>query len=77
MSKPTSKKPTWIWLAGIVISVVALSLAVRKVEWGAFADALRSVNPGWLLLGSGVVLINFLFRALRWQALLDGLGVTA
>lgn len=74
MNNSSSKRPSWLWLAGIVISLAALALAVRKVEWGDFAEALRSVKPGWLLLGSGFVLVNFLFRALRWQALLGRFG---
>ena len=55
MSPSTSRKPGWIWLAGILISVIVLVLTVRKVEWGVFVEAMWSVRIGWLVLGAGVV----------------------
>jgi uncharacterized protein (TIRG00374 family) len=57
-----------LWL-GIVVSVVALYLAVRDVQWSAVGAALSKADAGFLFLALGSVLLNTLAKALRWRLL--------
>jgi len=70
-------KKARFWI-GIVISLVAMVLAFRRVDLGSVWDALGEVNV-WLLAASLVPLVLFLFlRAVRWRLLfypLTGLRV--
>ena len=59
---------------GIAISVVALLLVVRSVDIAAAWAALRSAQPGWLVLLSGFIVLDLLTRALRWKVLLSPVG---
>lgn len=59
---------------GIAISAVALYLVVRSVDLGATWNAVRSAQPGWLLLLAAFVVIDLLVRGLRWQVLLAPVG---
>jgi uncharacterized protein (TIRG00374 family) len=61
-------KKARFWI-GILISIVALIFAFRKVEFGEVWAALASVNY-WLLAASVLLLVGFLFlRAFRWRLL--------
>jgi len=61
-------KKARFWI-GILISLVALALAFRQVDFAAVWAALAGVNY-WLLAASLVPLILFLvLRAFRWQLL--------
>jgi uncharacterized protein (TIRG00374 family) len=53
-------------LIGLVIGLVALWLAFRKMEWQAFWDALTAGNLGWILMGSIALLLAIPIRGLRW-----------
>ncbi len=59
------------FLVSIIISLVAVYLAFRNLEWDAFWKAIKSVQVWWLVLG-GILLVssNFL-RAARWSILLS------
>lgn len=59
---------------GIAISAVALFLVVRSVDIGATWAAMRSAQPGWLLLLALFVVTDLLIRGLRWQLLLSPVG---
>ena len=56
---------------GIAISVVALALVVRSVDLGAAWNALRSAQPGWVLLLVLFITGDVLLRAVRWRVLLS------
>lgn len=59
---------------GLAVSAVALYLVVRSVDLAAAWDAVRSAQPGWLLLLVAFVGIDVLNRALRWKVLLSPIG---
>ena len=59
---------------GIAISAVALYLVVRSVDLGATWNAMRTAQPGWLLLLAGFVVTDLLIRGLRWRILLSPVG---
>ncbi len=62
---------------GIAISAVALYLVVRSVDLGATWNAMRTAQPGWLLLLGGFIVSDLLIRGLRWRILLSPVGRVA
>jgi len=60
------------FLLGVLISAVALWLALRNVEGAELARSLREVRPLYLLIAFVfTVLVRFWLTALRWQVLLQ------
>jgi uncharacterized protein (TIRG00374 family) len=55
---------------GVVVSIVFVYLAVRKVDLSEFLRALETVRPGWLIAATLVYLSSFPIRALRWRGIL-------
>ena len=58
-------------LAGIVLSVAALYFAFHNVPLYELLDYLKSINYFWTIPAVCLVLVNFFFRALRWQFILE------
>jgi hypothetical protein len=54
-------------LASLVVAAVFLYLAFRNVSLGDLGDALREVDPWWLVLAVCVSPFIQIFRAWRWQ----------
>jgi len=59
---------------GFAISVVALVLVARSVDLGAAWDAMKTAQPGWLVLLAVFICLDLLNRALRWKVLLSPVG---
>ncbi|HET7026280.1 MAG TPA: lysylphosphatidylglycerol synthase transmembrane domain-containing protein [Candidatus Limnocylindrales bacterium] len=57
-------------VVGVVISVVALGIAIQGVDLGRTADVLRSAAPGWIAAMLGFSILDVSLRAVRWQRLL-------
>jgi uncharacterized protein (TIRG00374 family) len=57
-----------VWL-GLAISLAALYLAVRDVQWSEAAATLTQANYALLLLALGSVLMNTWAKAVRWRLL--------
>jgi uncharacterized protein (TIRG00374 family) len=57
-------------VAGVLVSVFFVYLAVRKVDLSESVAALASVRPGWLVAAVVVYLSSFPVRALRWRLIL-------
>lgn len=57
-------------IAGILVSILFVYLAVRKVDLSESLRILGTFHPGWLLAGMAVYLCGFPFRALRWRRIL-------
>ncbi len=55
------------FLAGLLLSAVALFLVVQKVDWGVLGDTVRRVHLGWLLAAVLVEILSLLINALRWR----------
>lgn len=60
---------------GFVLSAVALALVPARVDPGRFLEALRSVDPGWVLALAASRVGVLTLQAWRWHALLAGLGI--
>ncbi|MEZ0395860.1 MAG: lysylphosphatidylglycerol synthase transmembrane domain-containing protein [Anaerolineales bacterium] len=60
----------WQFWAGLLISIVFLSLALRGLQLGDFWQAVKSARYGWILPGVGVYFLGVWVRAWRWHYLL-------
>jgi glycosyltransferase 2 family protein len=58
------------WLPGIVISIIAVFVIVKTVNWNDLRQAFLQINPWYILIGYILVLVFLGFRALTWQTLL-------
>lgn len=58
----------------ILLSLLFLYLAFRKVEFSEIADALASANYAWLLLSFVFSMLAFFSRARRWVLMIRPLG---
>ncbi|GAB4447474.1 MAG: lysylphosphatidylglycerol synthase transmembrane domain-containing protein [Anaerolineae bacterium] len=59
-------------LLGLVISVVALYLALRSVNLSDAIAALAGADYIWVLPAFALSVVGLFTRAIRWRALLDG-----
>lgn len=57
-------------IIGLIITAAALYYTLRNVSYQDLADSFKSVDYVYLLPAIGIILANYLFRALRWQILL-------
>ncbi len=54
----------------LLISVVALALVVRGLNWQELLRVLRQGNPLWMLVALGFHFLSYLPRGSRWQHML-------
>jgi glycosyltransferase 2 family protein len=57
-------------LVGIVISAITLFVILSGVDLAEVGDILRTASPGWLALMFVAIVLDLVFRGLRWQRLL-------
>lgn len=67
MSRPSLKS-----LAGLVLSLLFLALAIRNVEWSSVWNSWRAARLDLLLLGTVLLVGSWLIAAVRWRVLLPG-----
>jgi glycosyltransferase 2 family protein len=58
-------------LAGILVSLVLLALALYKVDLNAIGAALRSANYGLVALAAVFTFLSYIFRTARWARFLQ------
>ncbi len=58
-------------LIGVAISGLFLYLALRGIDWSAFADAFRGANYWWLIPGVVFTMLGHYSRAWRWKTMVD------
>ena len=58
-------------VVGIAISLGALAFVVRSVDLARTAEVIRNAAPGWLALMAAFLVADVLFRAFRWQRLIE------
>ena len=54
-------------LLGLLISAVALYLALRNVDWIAVRDALKGANYLYIIPNGLCILFSMWLRAIRWR----------
>jgi uncharacterized protein (TIRG00374 family) len=69
MNKASSRISTRFWI-GIVISVVFLVLAFRKVEWHEVMHAWRGAYPFLMVVGIVLLVGAWIVSAIRWKVIL-------
>lgn len=57
-------------LVGVIVSVAILCALVAGLDWVAFTNALKRLNPAYIPLYIGLFLLSFYLRAIRWRLLL-------
>jgi len=71
MRTRASLRSAWLPVgAGALISLVAVWLVARDIDWVRFAQALAVADLGWVGLGVAAIVATFFVRAWRWAALL-------
>ncbi len=60
---------SWRFWVGIAISVVCLYLALQGIQLNQVADALRDIDPVWLVPATVLFLVSYVARVFRWQLL--------
>jgi len=63
-------QPRWLWIVGIVLSVIALAFAVRGVRWPEVWQAIRNARIALVVLGLVIVVLTTVAKAMRWRWLL-------
>lgn len=58
------------WLPGVLVTILAVWLLSRAIEWEKFLASLASVPVGVLLIVVALYLVTMVLRALAWQFLL-------
>jgi len=58
-------------IVGLLISVICLYLAFRKVDFGEMLKAFHTANYWYLVPSIGVIFLSHFLRAFRWRYLLD------
>ncbi len=61
----------WQTLISLLISLVALFLAFRGLNWQTLAHVLRQGNAGWMMVATLFHALSYLPRGSRWQQMLS------
>ncbi len=59
----------------IIVSVALLAFIFSQIDVEGFFNSIRNADLRWLLAALGMMLIGVMVRALRWQILLNAIGV--
>ena len=65
------KNLTLSFIAGIIISVIALYLAFRHVPFAELIQYFAKINYIWVIPSVIIVIITFVLRAMRWRIILE------
>ncbi len=57
-------------IVALLISGIAATWFLVGVEWSSLGGVLGRIKVGWVALAAGILLLEFLIRALRWKVLL-------
>lgn len=58
-------------IVGIAVSVVAIVLVLGSVDVSRTLDVLGGASAAWVLVVAAFIVVDVLFRAVRWQRLLE------
>ena len=61
-------------LVGLFVSVGAAVWFLAHVQWAELGQRLTEISLPWVAAASGLLLIEFGIRAVRWQILLRPMG---
>jgi uncharacterized protein (TIRG00374 family) len=52
--------------AGLAIGIVLVWLLFRNTDWSEVWDSVRGAHLGWVLVATGLVILSFFLRVMRW-----------
>ncbi|PLX43332.1 MAG: hypothetical protein C0611_15160, partial [Desulfobacteraceae bacterium] len=61
-------------ILGLVVSILALYLALRNVPFNDLIIYFASINYAWIVPAVVVILLSFALRAYRWKIILESAG---
>jgi len=64
-----SRRESGRLVLGLAISLIALALVVRGLDWSTLVQAMREADYLWLVPAAFLILVGLLLRAVRWQLL--------
>ena len=71
----SGKRPSaWYWVVAGVLAAVLLHYALLGVEWWRVWQIVRGARWQYLAAGTGITLVNFCVRSMRWRVLLNARG---
>ncbi len=59
------------WLPGVVVTLLAVYVLARLINWGEFLSALVRIPAGLIVLAIVIYLVSMVMRGLAWQYLLQ------
>lgn len=62
-------------LVRLAVTLGGLAYILNHIAWQAVVRSLAQANIAWLALAAGLVTASLAWRTVRWQVLLQGLGV--
>ncbi len=62
-------KPTQIIIT-LILSAIALFIALRGIDFQEVGQALRQVQLGWIIVTFSLILLSLIIRAQRWRIML-------
>jgi len=57
-------------LFAVLISVIIIAYIIHKTDFALLALSFKKLNPYWVIMMSGVYLLGFIVRGLRWHFML-------
>jgi uncharacterized protein (TIRG00374 family) len=67
---PARRSPLWQILIGVAVSVLCLALALYQIDFRQLGSVFRRLQPAWVGLAVGLVLLAYFLRALLWRRLI-------
>lgn len=58
------------FVAGVLLSIVLMGWFLSGLDWPGLVEAFTHVHWGWVVAACCSILMEFVFRTLRWRALL-------
>ena len=76
MGETETKKKSTFWKVVKYILFLGLGvfltwMAFRGMDWDSFVDGLKSCDYKWIIISMAVGVLGFIFRAMRWQLMLQ------
>jgi uncharacterized protein (TIRG00374 family) len=71
---PPAQKRGLVLFFKAALSIALILFVARRIDFGALALQLHSVEPVWVVLGAGLVFLQTIAGAVRWQAILVAQG---
>ncbi|HZW82750.1 MAG TPA: lysylphosphatidylglycerol synthase transmembrane domain-containing protein, partial [Candidatus Deferrimicrobium sp.] len=69
------RRVNWKLLARVVVSIGLLGWFVFSFNWNDILGALTGIDPTWLLIAVGWIIISVVVSTVKWQTILQAQGL--